>query len=137
MKKFLVFLAIIVFGIAAAVQISGSIHQNADGLTLAEAAFSVRAKETTDSTPFLVGKFLGEDGSRIVFDGCGGVTRYAVNLSEASGSYSLMQADNGAAVIRMDLGSGPALYTFTIVSSEGQFTLTDAANVVHTFTPVE
>ena len=84
-----------------------------------------------------MGSFRCDDGSKIVFDGCGGVTRYAVNLSETAGSYSLTQAESGAAVVRMDLGSGPALYSFAIVSPEGQFTLTDAANIVHVFTPVE
>ena len=137
MKRFLVIIVILVLCAAAVFQFGDSFQRDTDGLTLTEAAFSVRSEETSDSTSFLVGRFLCDDGSRIVFDGCGGVTRFAANLEETQGSYSLTQAENGAAVIRVDLGSGAALYTFTIVSPEGQFTLTDAANVVHTFTPVE
>ena len=137
MKRFLVIIVILVLCAAAVFQFGGRFQQSSDGLTLAEAAFSVRTKETTDSTPFLVGRFLCDDGGRFVFDGSGSVTRYDVNLSETEGSYSLTQAEDGAAVVRMDLGSGPALYTFALVSPEGQFTLTDAANVAHTFTPVE
>ena len=137
MKKFLVFLVIIVFGIAAVVQFTGSVHQNADGLTLAEAAFSVRGENTTDATTFLVGKFSCEDGSKIVFDGRGGLRQISMNFEETEGSYTLTEAPDGAAVVRMDLGSGPALYSFRLTSPEGEFTLTDAANIAHVFTPVE
>ena len=137
MKKILILVVILVLAAAAVIQFSGSFQQSADGLTLAEATYSVRSTDANDSTAFLVGKFLAEDGSKLVFDGNGKVTRIEVNFSETEGSYSLMQAENGAAVIRLDLGSGPALYTFRLTSPQGEFALTDRANIEHTFTPVE
>jgi len=137
MKKSLIFIIVVLIAIAAVVQLYGDFNSDADGLTLAEATYSVRTLETTDSTPFLVGKFLSEDGSRLVFDGAGGVRRIAQNLTETEGSYSLTQAKDGAAVISLDLGNGPALYTFSLTSPDDEFTLTDSANIAHRFTPLE
>ena len=70
-----------------------------------------------------------------VFDGMGGVAHYAINLAETKGSCSLTESKDGAAVVRMDIGKGPALYVFKTVSPQGEFTLTDAANIVHKFVP--
>ena len=137
MKKLLIFVVIIVLAAVAVVQFSGSFQSNPDDLTLAEATFSVRSSETSDATKFLVGKFICEDGSKLVFDGNGGVTHYAINLAQTDGSYSLTESENGAAVVRMDIGNGPALYAFKIVSPLGEFTLTDAANITHRFVPTE
>lgn len=135
MKKLLIFVVIIVLAAVVVVQFNGSFHADPDELTLAEATFSVRAGETSDATKFLVGKFVCEDGSTLVFDGMGGVVHYAINLAETKGSYSLTESKDGAAVVRMDIGKGPALYTFKIVSPQGEFTLTDAANISHKFVP--
>lgn len=135
MKKLLIFAVIIVLAAAAVVQFSGSFRSDPDGLTLAEAAFSVRSSETKDATKFLVGRFACDDGCKLVFDGDGGVIHYAMNLAETQGTYSLTEAENGAAVVRLDVGSGPVLYTFRIVSPRGEFTLTDAANITHRFVP--
>jgi len=137
MKKVLVLIVILVLCAAGVFQFVGNVQDNPDGLTLAEATFSVRKEKTSDCTSFLVGRFLCDDGRVIEFDGLGNVVRYEINLAETIGIYSLTQAEGGAAVVRMDLGSGPALYSLQLTSPQGEFTLIDAANVTHVFTPVE
>ena len=136
MRKILVYIVILVLCAAAVFQFAGNVQESPDGLTLAEATFSMRKEDTKDCTSFLVGKFISNDGTKLEFDGCGNVLRYETNLTKTSGSYSLTEAADGAAIVRMDLGSGPALYSFQITSPDGEITLIDSANISHIFTPV-
>ena len=137
MKRFLVIIVILVLCAAAVFQFAGSVQESPEGLTLAEATFSLRKEDTRDCTVFLVGRFLSDDGAKLEFDGAGTVTRFETNLTETKGTYSLTQAKGGAAVVRMDLGSGPALYSFQITSPEGEITLIDSANIAHILRPAE
>jgi len=137
MKRVLIFIFILILGVAVAFQMGGKVQTDPNDLTLAEAAFRVRTEKTVDATSFLVGSFLRDDGNKFFFDGHGAMTQYSVNLTQTVGTYSLTEAEDGAAVVRMDLGGGPALYNFKLTSPEGVFTLTDKANVGHTYTLVE
>ena len=137
MRKILVYVVILVLCAAAVFQFAGSVQESPDGLTLAEATFSMRKEDTKDCTSFLVGRFISDDGIKYEFDGYGNITRFETNLTETKGTYSLMQAADGAAIVRMDLGNGPALYSFQLTSPDGEITLIDSANIAHVFTPVE
>ena len=137
MKKFFVFAIAILIAVAGVIQFSGGVSTDPTQLTLAEAQFSARSQKTTDSTQFLVGKFLCEDGSKLAFDGSGCVTRIGQNLQPTEGEYSLTQAEDGASVLWLDLGGGRVFYTFRLASPEGEIVLLDAANIEHVLTPVE
>ena len=137
MRKILVYVVILVLCAAAVFQFAGNVQESPDGLTLAEATYSMRKENTKDCTSFLVGRFISDVGVKYEFDGHGNITRFEANLTKTEGTYSLTEAADGAAIVRMDLGSGPALYSFQVTSPEGEITLIDSANIAHVFTPVE
>ena len=104
--------------------------------TVSEAAFSMRRAGAEDATSRLVGSFVGEHGEKLNFNGSGEVRRVMQNLSSVTGSYSLLQSADGAAILDMNLNSGEGLYSFAVTSPEGQITLTDADGSAHVFNPV-
>ena len=103
--------------------------------TVTEAAFSLRVSGAEDATSFLVGNYMGERSGKMIFDGAGQVRQVRKDLSYIPGSYSLMQSADGAAILRMELDRGERLYSFSLVSPEGGFTLRDAQGVEETFMP--
>ena len=104
--------------------------------TVTEAAFALRRAGAEDATSFLVGNFNGERSGKMVFDGAGAVRRIRTDLSSISGTYSLMQSADGAAILRLELDRGEQLYTFSIASPEGGFILRDANGTEETFLPI-
>lgn len=103
--------------------------------TVTEAAFSLRKSGAEDATSFLVGNYMGERSGKMIFDGAGQVRQVRKDLSYIPGSYSLMQSADGAAILRMELDRGERLYSFSLASPDGGFTLRDAEGVEETFWP--
>ena len=105
--------------------------------TVTEAAFSLRSTKTEDASSFLIGNFAGDQSSgKLVFDGEGSVRRVQQDLSYTSGSYCLVQSEDGAAILWMELDGGEQLYSFSVASPEGGFVLRDASGETETFMPV-
>ena len=104
--------------------------------TVSEAAFSMRASGATDATSRLVGSYAGEHGEKLLFSGAGEVKRVMQNLSSVTGTYSLLQSADGAAILDLNIGNGQKLYSFCFSSPEGVFTITDEDGAAQTFTPV-
>ena len=104
--------------------------------SVTEAAFSLRRTGAVDVTSFLVGKFSGERSGKMDFDGAGSVRQVRKDLSYIPGTYSLMQSEDGAAILRMELDAGELLYAFSIASPEGGFLLRDENGNEETFLPI-
>jgi len=104
--------------------------------SVSEAAFSMRSSGAEDATSRLVGNYLGENGEKLSFNGTGDVRRISQNFSSVEGDYTLLQSSDGAAILQMDYPGASQLYSFHIVSPEGQFSLTDQDGSTETFTPV-
>ena len=105
--------------------------------SVTEASFSLRRTGAEDATSFLVGNFNGEQSGKLVFDGAGSVRRVRKDLSYVPGTYSLMQSEDGAAILWMELDGGAQLYTFSVASPEGGFILRDANGGEETFLPID
>lgn len=105
--------------------------------TVSEAAFSMRASGAQDATSFLVGSFTGEKGEKLVFSGTGEVRRVMQNLSSVTGTYSLLQSSDGAAILNLDIGGSEKNYAFTLAAPDGSFTIRDADGNAESFAPVE
>ena len=105
--------------------------------TVSEVAFSMRSSGSEDATSFLVGSFAGEHGEKLVFNGFGEVKRVLQNLSSTTGTYSLLQSADGAALLDLSIGGAEKIYSFAIASPEGGFTVRDADGKQETFMPVQ
>lgn len=105
--------------------------------TVSEAAFSMRASGAQDATSFLVGSFTGEKGEKLVFSGTGEVRRVMQNLSSVTGTYSLLQSSDGAAILNLDIGGSEKNYAFTLAAPDGSFTIRDTDGNAESFAPVE
>jgi len=105
-------------------------------LSVTEAAFSIRNSDCEDVTDFLVGRFAGENGRLLCFDGQGEVKEVASNLVTQTGSCTLTESEDGAAVLRIVEDGAVKLYSFKVYSPEGGFILTDENGKTETFTPV-
>ena len=103
--------------------------------SVSEAAFAMRTTGYEDVTSFLVGRFLGDQGTSLRFDGVGGFSETGVNLDTRQGTVTLTQSEGGAALLRLTVDGTPQLYTFQLISAEGAFTLTDANGDSETFQP--
>lgn len=88
------------------------------------------AKKTAkgDITSFLVGEFYVSNGYTAYFDGRGSVTMIAPDGSYVAGSYSMKSKSGKNATVTVDLGQGKQEYAYTLISSDGGFTLTDPAD---------
>ncbi len=135
-KKLLCILLVAAAVIAAVAMVGGKSGDPAD-ITVADAAFSLRTQSRADATGFLVGKFQSADGTRLIFDGKGGVKRVDQSYAETDGTCTLTQSADGSAVLRLTLGDAVTLATFRLASEDGAFTLTDAADTTATYTPVQ
>lgn len=135
-KKLLCILLVAAAVIAAVAMVGGKSGDPAD-ITVADAAFSLRTQSRADATGFLVGKFQSADGTRLIFDGKGGVKRVDQSYAETDGTCTLTQSADGSAVLRLTLGDAVTLATFRLASEDGAFTLTDAAGTTATYTPVQ
>lgn len=107
-----------------------------DSLSVSEAAFAMRTSSSEDVTSFLVGRFAGDKGTTLRFDGVGGVSEISVGLVIREGTAILTQSEGGAALLQLSIDDTLQLYTFQLVSAEGAFTLTDANGDSETFQPI-
>ena len=98
---------------------------------------SMTVEEGCDSTAFLVGEFKADNGSIARFNGFGEVTLVALDGSTSIGHYTLTQYEKKPAVVAIDLPGAYCEYTFALSGSCGDFTLTDAAGHVYSFSPVQ
>lgn len=104
--------------------------------SVSEAAFAMRTSDCEDVTGFLVGRFDGDKGTRLRFDGVGGVWETSASLETREGSAVLTQSEGGAALLQLRLDGTLRLYTFRLASAEGDFVLTDADGNSETFQPL-
>ena len=112
------------------------------GIVVQEASAGVlpmsgSADEGRDSTAFLVGEFNASNGGIARFNGFGEVTLVAVDGSTSTGTYSLTEYEKKPAVVVIDLPGAYCQYTFALSGGSGDFTLTDAAGSVYSFSPVQ
>lgn len=107
-----------------------------DPSSVSEAAFSMRTSGYEDVTSFLVGRFVGDGGTSLRFDGAGGVTETSASLDLREGTAILTQSKGGAALLQLSIGGTSQLYSFQLISAEGAFTLTDADGNSETFQPM-
>lgn len=127
-----VLVAIIVFsGFGGA----GSDGQAQDSFSVSEAAFAVRTSGSEDVTSFLVGRFQGDQGTSLRFDGVGGVWETGSNLVSREGSVTLSQSGNGATLLQLRFDGVSLLYTFRLESAAGDFSLTDVSGNCELFAP--
>lgn len=105
-------------------------------VSVSEAAYTVRTSQAEDATGFLVGRFSGNQGTNLFFDGSGEVKQLQVNLDTEIGDYNLTQARAGAALLKITFGGELKMYTFELASPEGDFRLTDADGNTEIFRPV-
>ena len=104
--------------------------------SVSEAAFSMRSSGSTDISSRLVGNFVSEHGEKLCFDGSGEVRRVAQNLSTASGSYTLLQSQDGSAILDLQIDGNKWLYSLALASPDGSFTLTDENGQELTINPI-
>lgn len=107
-----------------------------DTISVSEAAYSVRTEPGETANSFLVGRFAGNQGTNLTFDGAGAVKQTMVNLDGVEGSYTLTQSRSGAALLQLALGDSAKMYSFELTSPEGDFRLTDADGNTEIFRPV-
>ena len=145
MRKVLLSICVIALAVLVLAAVAGKTKAPAEAVSagdgprftsVSEAAFSMRSTGSENATSRLVGSFLDEHGEKYVFNGFGEVKRVAQNLSSVTGSYTLLQSADGAAILDMTVNGEQAIYSFAITSPEGQFTLTDANGGTEIFTPV-
>ena len=136
MKRLLLPVCLILIAIVLFSGASGKKPVAVENLTVSEAAFAIRNNENEDATSFLLGRFLGEQGTRLNFDGKGGVEKTAVNLNMESGRYLLMQTADGAAVLQITFDDELLIYSYRLNSPEGDFILTDRSGATEVFHPI-
>ena len=105
-------------------------------LSVSEAAFVIRTSDHEDATAFLIGRFLGDQGTRLNFNGAGTAEKTSVNLTMETGTYVLTQSTGGTALLQIKFGDELCLYTFSLVSESGDFRLTDADGNSEIFKPL-
>lgn len=89
---------------------------------------SAKKTEKGDVTSFLVGEFYVSNGYTAYFDGRGSVTMIAPDGSYAAGTYAMKAKSGKNATVIVNLGQGEQEYAYTLISSDGGFTLTDSAD---------
>ena len=138
MKRLLLPVCIIIIAIVlfSAVGAPGESPALPDSISVSEAAYTVRTMPREDATGFLVGRFSGNQGTNLFFDGSGEVKQLQINLNTETGAYSLTQARTGAALLQVSIGGEMRMYTFELASPEGDFRLTDADGNTEFFRPV-
>ena len=140
MKKVLLSICIVALLALLFSAVGGKTETPAEGephfTTVSEAAFSMRSSGAENATSRLVGSFTGEHGQKLVFDGVSEVKRVAQNLSFVTGTYSLLQAADGAAILQMEIGDTSGNFTFSITSPEGEFIFLNDTATTEIYTPV-
>lgn len=104
-----------------------------------EASFTgyIPGSGSWDATDFLVGEFYNSTGEVTRFDGRGTVTVIAPDGVNSVGLYSMTESDGKEAVVHILMNGEESSYEFDLVSSQGDFTLTDAKGNLSIYTPVQ
>ena len=129
----IIFIAIVLFSVAGN---PGGMKAVPDAISVSEAAYSVRAESGETVNAFLVGRFAGNQGTNLSFDGVGAVKQTKSNLDSIDGSYTLTQSKSGAALLQLRFGDTVKMYSFELTSPEGNFRLTDADGNTEIFRPI-
>lgn len=137
MKKFVACAFCIVLAVLVVFHFSGESDFATDNLKrVNEASFDMSlGGGGSDATAFLVGNFEAADGSRLSFNGTGGVTMTAADGSAKSGDYVLVQYEDYSAMIRFSFPDDSRAYAFRLATASGSFTLTDSQGSSVTYTP--
>ena len=90
-----------------------------------------------DATDFLVGEFHMSSGEIARFDGRGTVTIITPDGVSTVGLYSMTESDGKEAVVTILLNGKESRYDFDLLSSQGDFTLTDKNGNLSLYTPVQ
>ena len=137
MKKFAACAVCILLVVLLVFHFAGEDDFAADNLTrVNEASFDLFADSgSSDATGFLVGCFTAGDGSRLSFNGTGGVTLTGADGSARSGDYALVQYEDYSAVLRIRFPEDSTAYTFRLVTAGGSFSLTDGSGKAVTYEP--
>ena len=134
MKRLIIPICVIVVAMLL-FSVNGKQPETAEPLDVETAAFMIRTSESRNASQCLVGKFLGDQGTRLNFDGNGTVESTAVNLDVTSGSYSLTESD-GASILQMKFDGVRTMYILQHLPDEVGFRITDANGNSEVFTAV-
>lgn len=140
MKKFVACAACIVLVLLVVYHFAGEKDLATDNLTrVSEASFDIDMSVggSSDVTAFLVGLFSDEDGERLSFNGGGSVTASGIDGSARTGKYTLVQYEDGSAILRCTFPDGSEAYTFRLVTASGSFSLTDSRGKSVTYKPCQ
>lgn len=139
MKKFAIGVLAICMVVLLVISLNGGFDDVENkNMNFNEAAFSLPSSISgaKDITSFLVGEFDGDDGSRLRVDGIGSVQITKGVGFVQNGSYTLIQQNDGSAMLRFVFESGEELYAFAIVSENGDFVIADKDGKQVNYSPV-
>ena len=129
----IILIAIVLFSAAGN---PGRMRAVPDAVSVSEAAYSMRTNSGETANSFLIGRFAGNQGTNLAFDGVGAVKQTMSNLDSIEGSYTLTQSSSGAALLQIVLEDSAKMYSFELTSPEGNFRLTDADGNTEIFRPI-
>lgn len=139
MKKFAIGVLAICMVVLLVISLNGGFDDVENkNMNFNEAAFSLPSSISgaKDISSFLVGEFDGDDGSHLRVDGIGSVQITKGVGFVQNGSYTLIQQNDGSAMLRFVFESGEELYAFAIVSENGDFVIADKDGKQVNYSPV-
>ncbi len=139
MKKFAIGVLAICMVVLLVISLNGGFDDVENkNMNFNEAAFSIPSSisGSKDITSFLVGEFDGDDGTHLSVDGQGHVKLTRGIGFVQSGNYTLLQQNDGSAMLRFVFDSGEELYAFALCSECGEFVLEDKDGNETKYNPV-
>ena len=139
MKKFAIGVLAICMVVLLVISLNGGFDDVENkNMNFNEAAFSIPSSisGSKDITSFLIGEFDGDDGTRLSVDGQGHAKLTRGIGFVQNGSYTLLQQNDGSAMLRFVFDSGEELYAFAICSDCGEFVLEDKDGNETKYSPV-
>ena len=139
MKKFAIGVLAICMVVLLVISLNGGFDDVENkNMNFNEAAFSIPSSisGSKDITSFLIGEFDGDDGTRLSVDGQGHAKLTRGIGFVQNGSYTLLQQNDGSAMLRFVFDSGEELYAFALTSEAGDFSLTDSDGRTVNYSPV-
>lgn len=139
MKKFAIGVLAICMVVLLVISLNGGFDDVENkNMNFNEAAFSIPSSisGSKDITSFLIGEFDGDDGTRLSVDGKGHAKLTRGIGFVQNGSYTLIQQNDGSAMLRFVFDSGEELYAFAICSDCGEFVLEDKDGNETKYSPV-
>ncbi len=139
MKKFAIGVLAICMVVLLVISLNGGFDDVENkNMNFNEAAFSIPSSisGSKDVSSFLIGEFNGDDGTHLSLDGQGHVKLTRGIGFVQSGSYTLLQQNDGSAMLRFVFDTGEELYAFALCSDCGEFILADKGGNETKYTPV-